>query len=358
MTVRVGVEALATLLVGTGLLLVARRSLAGHLRRVARRTRTPVDDIVADLVERTHPVTILTASAWVARTFWLPEVTAVGALTLVTSVVMMLQAGVWGGHLVAAIAARRQATAAAAGHAGDATAWSALAVAARVAIWVIVVLVALENVGVDVTALIAGLGIGGLAIGLALQSVLGDVLASLAIVFDRPFVIGDFLVVDEVAGTVEHIGIKTTRVRALSGEQIVISNAELLKSRIRNFQRLSERRNVLSFGVVYETSADVLARIPAIVRQVIEDQVSTRFDRAHLCRFGESSIDFEVAYFLADPDFNHHMDVQQDVLLALVRRFADLGVGFAYPTRTLHVHVPEGASTSAERKRTTLPTEP
>lgn len=346
MTIRDWVGAVITLGMVTGSMLLARRGIARHLRRVARRTASGLDDLVADLIDRTHPVTLITSAAWVTTLTWFPSAPAPDAAAMIASVVMAMQAGLWGGHLVASFANRRQALAVASGHAADATAWTALSILARAGVWSIVALVALDNVGIDVTALIAGLGIGGLAVGLALQSVLGDVFASLAIVLDRPFAIGDFLVVDDVTGTVEHIGIKTTRVRALSGEQIVISNAELLKSRIRNFQRLSERRNVLSFGVLYETSAAVLARIPEVVREVVAEQPGTRLDRAHLCRFGDSSIDFEVAYYLSDSDYNRHMDVQQAVLLALFRRFAELGVGFAYPTRTLHVHPPDALSPS------------
>lgn len=338
--------ALLAVVVLTGALLVARRALASYLRRVSAGTPSRVDDLLADLVERTHPVTLLAAAAWIAARTVVPMVSApAGALT-VASVVIAMQFGVWGSHLVVSFASRRHAAALAADHAADATAWTALSVLGKVLVWSVVALVALDNLGIDVTALIAGLGIGGLAVGLALQSVLGDVFASLAIVLDRPFVIGDFLVVGDVAGTVEHIGVKTTRLRALSGEQIVVANSELLKSRIHNFQRLAERRNVLSFGVLYETPAELLERVPGLLRELVEGQPATRLDRAHLVRFGESSIDFEVAYYLADRDFNRHMDVQQAVLLSILRRFADLGIGFAYPTRTLHLHASGGVVAS------------
>lgn len=346
------VSALATLALLTGALLLARREFARHLRRLTARTATGLDDLAADLVDRTHPLALVTVASWAALVIWLPASPAQAFAAKVLSVVLAAQAGVWGGHLVESVAGRRKSVAAADGHAGDGTAWAALSILTRAVLWAVVALVALDNVGVDVTALVAGLGIGGIAVGLALQSVLGDVFASLAIVLDRPFAIGDFLVVDDVTGTVEHVGIKTTRVRALSGEQIVISNAELLKSRIRNFQRLAERRNVLSFGVLYDTSPDVLARIPDIVREVVEEQPATRLDRAHLCGFGESSIDFELAYYFADSDYNRHMDVQQAVLLALFRRFAALGIGFAFPTRTVHLVPAAAASASSNTMNT------
>lgn len=328
----------------TGLFVLARRLLARHMRRLAGRTKSDIDDCAADLIDRTHPITLGAAAVRLAAGFWFPGEPLHGWIATAFTIVIFAQVGVWAGYIVEAVATHRRANAVDSGQAGDATAWTALSFVARLAVWAIVGLVALDNLGIDVTALVAGLGIGGLAVGLALQNVLGDVFASLAIVLDRPFVIGDFLVVDDVMGTVEHVGLKTTRVRALSGEQIVLSNADLLDSRIRNYQRLEERRVVLAFGVLYETPAELLKRIPVLAREAVAEQPETRFDRAHLCRFGDSSVDFELVYFLANPDHNRHMDVQEAVMLALFQRFGELGIGFAYPTRTLYVRWPAGAT--------------
>ncbi|MDP2310617.1 MAG: mechanosensitive ion channel family protein [Pseudomonadota bacterium] len=340
MTVPGWASAVLTAAVLTGLFVLARRLLARQVRRLAGQTASDLDDRAADLIDRTHPVTLVAAALQVAAGIWLAGERLQGWVATAFTIVMFVQVGVWVGYLVEAVAVRRRASAVASGHPGDATAWTALAFVARVVVWAMVSLVALDTLGIDVTALVAGLGIGGLAVGLALQNVLGDVFASLAIVLDRPFVIGDFLVVDDVMGTVEHVGLKTTRVRALSGEQIVLSNADLLQSRIRNYQRLEERRVVLSFGVLYETSAELLARIPVLAGELVAEQSKTRFDRAHLCRFGDSSVDFELVYYLADRDYNRHMDVQQAILIGLFRRFGELGIGFAYPTRTIHVRWP------------------
>lgn len=201
----------------------------------------------------------------------------------------------------------------------------------------LVVLLALENLGVDVTALIAGLGIGGIALALAAQNILGDLFGSLSITLDKPFVVGDFVIVGTEMGTIEHIGLKTTRVRSLSGEQLVFSNSDLLKSRIRNFKRMKERRANFGFGVTYQTPADKLERIPGIVRELVEAQTSVRFDRCHFVRFGESTLDFEVVYHVGMPDMLSHLDRLQAIQLGLVRRFAAEGIDFAYPTRTLHI---------------------
>ncbi|MDH5536172.1 MAG: mechanosensitive ion channel family protein, partial [Betaproteobacteria bacterium] len=169
------------------------------------------------------------------------------------------------------------------------------------------------------------------------QNILGDLFASLSIVLDKPFVVGDFVVSDGWRGNVERVGIKTTYIRSLDGEQIVISNAELLKLRIHNYKRMQERRILFGFGVVYQTAAEQLERIPQMVREIVEAQPKTRFDRAHFQKYGDSSLDFEVVYFVLDPAYGVYMDTQQAINLELFRIFAREGIEFAYPTRTLYM---------------------
>jgi small-conductance mechanosensitive channel len=205
-------------------------------------------------------------------------------------------------------------------------------------LWSVVLLMLLDNLGFDITTLVASLGIGGIAVALAAQNILGDIFASLSIVIDRPFVIGDFIIVDDQKGTVEYIGLKTTRLRSLSGEQIIFANTDLLKSRVRNYKRMNERRVLFRFGVIYQTTADQLEMIPALVREIIEARNLTRFDRVHFAEFGDSSLDFEVVYYVLDRDYNLYMDIQQAINLALFRRLAEEGIEFAYPTRTLYVN--------------------
>lgn len=207
----------------------------------------------------------------------------------------------------------------------------------RAVLWAVALLMILDNLGFNVTTLVASLGIGGVAVALAVQNILGDLFASLSIALDKPFVVGDFIVVDSIAGTVEYIGLKTTRVRSLDGQQVVFANADLLKSRINNYKRLYERRVLFGFGVLYSTPVDTLAAVPGWVRAIVEGLDGTRFDRAHVKGFGASSIDFEVVYFVLDPDYNRYMDVQQAINLALVQRFAAERIEFAFPTRTVHV---------------------
>lgn len=330
--------ALLTALGVLALLATVKRFGALPLARLAGRTGTRLDDHFAAALTGTHPLAMVAMAVWVSAAWWLPGTWFALRASQVAALAVLVQAGTWMSVLVQGIARGRRDAAMEAGHPGDATAWFALSFLARLVLWSLVGLMALANFGIDVTALIAGLGIGGLAIGLAVQNVLGDLLASLAIVLDRPFSIGDFLVVGDVMGTVVHVGLKTTRLRALSGEQIIVSNSDLLGSRIRNFQRMEERRVVLTFGVLYDTPPDRLAEVPNVVRDIVQTQTGARLDRAHLFRLGDSSVDFEVVYYVLSADYNRHMDMQQAILLALIRRFADLEIGFAYPTRTLYIH--------------------
>jgi small-conductance mechanosensitive channel len=188
---------------------------------------------------------------------------------------------------------------------------------------------------VQITPLLASLGIGGLAVALALQNVLSDLFASLSIVLDKPFVIDDFIAVDDLQGTVEHVGLKTTRLRSLSGEQLVFSNSDLLSSRVRNYKRMLERRATFTIGVIYGTPVEALREIPKLIRAAVESQPNTRMDRTHFQKFGDSSLDFETVYFMLVPDYAVFMDVQQEINLYLYEAFQERGLEFAFPTRTL-----------------------
>src|SRR5690606_36605917 len=206
----------------------------------------------------------------------------------------------------------------------------------RLVVWTVVILVILDNLGVKVTALIAGLGIGGVAVALATQNILGDLFASLSIVLDKPFVVGDFLSIAEYSGSVEKVGIKTTRVRSLSGEQLIFSNNDLLNSRIRNFGRMFQRRVSFTIRVKYETLAEKLRIIPEIIREALESQDKVSFDRSHFQQYGEYALVFDNVYYVLSPDYNYYMDVQQVVILVIFERFAQEGIQFAYPAQVVH----------------------
>ena len=207
----------------------------------------------------------------------------------------------------------------------------------RTLLWSVVLLAILSNLGVNITAFIASLGVGGIAVALAVQNILGDLFASLAIAVDKPFEVGDFIVVGDVVGTVQVIGLKTTRVRSLQGEQIVMSNTDLLKQTINNYRLMERRRIVFTFSVSQATTAEQAEAIPLAVRKLIEAQPKLKFDRAHLKGFGPNSFDYEVVYIVQDPDFNIYMDLQQAINLGLMRELESLGVRFAAPTSTVYM---------------------
>ncbi|MBX9767183.1 MAG: mechanosensitive ion channel family protein [Bdellovibrionales bacterium] len=200
-----------------------------------------------------------------------------------------------------------------------------------------IILVGLSNLGVDIGALIAGLGVGGIAVALAAQNILGDLLASLSIVLDQPFVIGDFIVVGQDKGTVERIGIKTTRLRSLSGEELIFSNKDLLENRVRNFKRMRERRVVLNFSVIYSTSPGELEKIPKFIQDIVQKYSLLRFERCHFVRYGASALEFEAVFWVTDPDNNLFMDLQQKVLIDMLRAFEREGVKLNLPTQSLKV---------------------
>lgn len=205
-------------------------------------------------------------------------------------------------------------------------------------LWGIAIVFFLENLGINVSTVVAGLGISGIAMALAAQTILKDLLCYFAIILDRPFIIGDFIIVGDMMGVVENIGILTTRVTSLSGEQLVFSNADLIGSRVRNYKKMRRRRVLFNFGVTYQTSAKQLKTIPGLVKGIIESNEDTIFDRAHFAKYGASSLDFEVVYYVDGSDYNKYMDIQQAINLAIYQEFQTHHIEFAYPTQTLYVN--------------------
>lgn len=205
----------------------------------------------------------------------------------------------------------------------------------NVIIWAVGILFLFDNMGYDVTAMVAGLGIGGIAIALAAQNILGDLFNYFVIFFDRPFEVGDFIIIDEKLGVVEYIGIKTTRIKSLSGEQLVFSNSDLTGSRIHNYKRMQRRRVLFKIGVVYQTPYEKLKKIPATIQSIVEEQHPVEFDRAHFASYGDYSLNFEIVYYVLDSDYNKYMDVQQAINLRIFQEFQHMNIEFAYPTQTL-----------------------
>jgi len=318
---------------------LARRIVVGLLRRLAARTKTHLDDAPARVVQATSlwlaaVVAICVGSQYLT----LPRTVTLGFEKALT-IALFLQVGLWVWALIE-FWLNRSRERALAQNPGAATGLTAITFIARLLLWAVVLLMTLDNLGVNITTMIAGLGVGGVAVALAVQSILGDLFASLSIVIDKPFVIGDFVIVEDYMGTIEHVGLKTTRIRSLGGEQIVFSNGDLLKTRLRNFKRMRERRALFKFGVLYQTPIEKVEKIPHLVRAIVEARQKVRFDRAHFKGFGDSSLDFEVVYWMLDPDYNLYMDVQQTINLEMLRVFEREGVGFAYPTQTLFIEGP------------------
>ena len=213
----------------------------------------------------------------------------------------------------------------------------------KILAWALAVIIILDNFGIKISALMTGLGIGGVAVALASQAVLGDVFNYFTIFFDRPFALGDFIIVGDYLGTVEHIGIKTTRLRSLSGEQLIFSNSDLTNSRVRNYKRMEQRRILFQFRVTYDTPIEILDEIPTIVRRIIEKFDGTVFDRAHFSQFGEFALIFEVVYYVLSGNYNHYMDVQHRINIELMREFKARNISFAYPTQKILVHQQQAA---------------
>ena len=316
---------------------ITKGIIAARAADFSKKTKTEWDDLVAGLIKGTNFFLLLALSVYVGSQFLVLAPLIMFWIGRLAVIALFIQGAIWGGKILEFIISR---------HVkrkmerdpGAVTTIKALGFIGKLALYSIVLLLILDNLGIDVTTLIAGLGVGGVAVALAVQNILGDLFSSFSIMLDKPFVIGDFVIVDDYLGTVEHIGLKTTRIRSLSGEQIVFSNTDLLNSRIRNYKRMYERRVVSSIGVTYQTPLEKLKAIPTIIREAIEAQEAARFDRAHFKAYGDFSLNFEFVYYVKSPDYNAYMDVQQEINLIIYRRFAEEKIEFAYPTQTLFVN--------------------
>ena len=328
-------------------LLIVRRVLRVRLERLASRSELLALDVAAHVVRETRVWFLLLIAAVIGSRFWaLPEpLDSIIARTVV--IVFLIQAGLWAAAaLLRMLQARRERELEE--NPGAVAAMDVLSFIARLAIWSVVLLLMLDNLGVDITTLVAGLGVGGIAVALAAQNILGDLFASLSIVLDKPFAVGDFLIIGDFLGSVERVGIKTTRVRSLSGEQLVFSNNDLLSSRIRNYGRMMERRVVFSVGVTYQTSIEQLKLIPKIIREAIESHAdNVRFDRSHFKEYGDFALTFETVYYVLSADYNEYMDIQQAVNLRIYEQFDEKGIEFAYPTQTLFLTRSDGTEARA-----------
>lgn len=324
----------ATALVASAIALAAfallQTRLLGYFTRVAERSKSRIDDAVVEMLKSVKPPFYWFFALYIGLKF----------LMLPPIVDMIINGIFLVGALYIAIRAANIAIdmflGTRAGGGDEQAARHFLATVAKAVVWIIALLLLLSNLGVNVTSLVAGLGIGGIAIAFALQNILADLFSSFAIYFDKPFEIGDFIIVGSQMGTVAKIGIKTTRLTALQGEEIVMSNRELTSATIQNFKKMRERRVVMDFGITYETPRATVAALPGKIRAAIESFDGIRVDRVHFAGFGDSSLNFELVYYVATGDYTAYMDRQQEINLALVELFAHEKVSFAYPTRMVY----------------------
>lgn len=340
-----GATAVAIFLLVWALAALLRRVLRRRLKKLAEDQSKVMLGLVEQVVRRTKGWFLVLIALFVAARPLTLSPEAETVIARIVTIGLLLQLGLWiMTALLDMIQTRRERQVEE--DPGAVATMDLLAFVLRLAVWAVVLLLILDNLGVNITALVAGLGVGGIAVALAAQNILGDLFASLSIVLDKPFVVGDFLIIDDYLGRVEKVGIKTTRVRSLSGEQLVFSNNDLLSSRIRNYGRMFERRIVFSLGVTYQTPAEKLRIVPDMIREAIQShEGQVRFDRAHFFQYGDFALTFEVVYYVLSPDYNKYMDIQQAVNLTIFERFEAEGIEFAYPTQTLYMVRTDAAAT-------------
>jgi len=316
--------------------LVFKIIILRRLKRWSESTHTTIDDFIIRGVEKTIIPLLYFGSLYAAIKSlsldpYVSRVADVIAIILVTYFTIKLIAGVIRFSLNAYLLRKgepdtkhRQVT--------------GILTIVNIILWGLGLVFLLDNLGFEISAVIAGLGIGGIAIALAAQTILGDLFSYFVIFFDRPFEIGDFIVVGDKLGSVEYVGIKTTRIRSISGEQIIFSNTDLVNSRVHNYKRLERRRVLFTLGVVYNTKSNQLAEIPGIIKNIVESFPGASFDRSHFVKYGDFSLIFETVYFIHSPEYNIYMDIHQKINLRIYEEFEKREIHFAYPTQTLYLN--------------------
>ena len=307
-----------------------------HLKRIAEKTKTDLDDLLIKSIENITWFFYVLVALYIAAQFvMLPLAVSkiISYFLIILLTYYAIRAGINLVDYTTSKIIKKE---------GDEPHRAAMIVIlgkiAKASLWMIAGLLILSNLGYNVSTLVAGLGIGGIAIALSLQNILSDLFCSIAIYFDKPFQIGDFIILGEHLGTVRQIGLRSTRLKSLSGEELVISNKELTSTRIRNYKKMQKRRIAFGFGVTYDTSADKLRKIPGIIKEIFSKQEQTELNRVHFKNFGDFSLNFETVYFVTTGDYNIYMDIQQAVNLDIKEEFEKEGIEMAFPTQTLYVN--------------------
>ncbi len=328
--IAVGLALIVFVLVRAAIGIVLKR-----LSAIASKTETDIDDLVAELLDKTKFLFVALLAVYSGALYLTlpPEVSDFLSTVLVLG--FLLQGAFWANGFVTYMLeswAKKKFEA----DPTISTALGSVGFLIRFAVGATFAMMDLSNLNIEIAPLIASLGIGGVALALAIKGVLGDLFASLSIIFDKPFAVGDSIQVGDLSGKVEHVGLKSTRLKSVTGEQLVFSNGDLLGSRIRNYQRRQERRCAFTLGVTYDTPSEKLERIPALIREIIESRENTRFDRCFFMVFGDSALNFESVYYILVPDFKTYGETHHAVNLEIFRRFAEEGIEFAYPTQKVY----------------------
>jgi small-conductance mechanosensitive channel len=341
-------------------LVLIKRVVVSRLGKLAERTENDFDDAIVEVIRNTRGFFFVALSVYAALRGLTVHPRLIGPVEKLLELIFLFQIGLGASGLVAFLVTRSLEKRDQASDRIGVAAVRAIGIAVKIVAWIVVVLFAIQNIfDKPVTTLVTGLGVGGIAIALAVQNILGDLLAAVAIVFDRPFDVGDTIQVDQLVGKVEQIGLKTTRLRSATGEQLIMGNGELLKSRLRNYKRMYERRGLLHVDLEYSTDPSVVERVPTMLKHIVEAQGGgVRFERSHFAGFMENALRIETVYFVLDPDYARYMDVQQSINLAVLKKFKAEKIEFAFPTRTVELKAPAGlfsASPSAAPAKSTQP---
>ncbi|OFZ21809.1 MAG: hypothetical protein A2202_00475 [Bdellovibrionales bacterium RIFOXYA1_FULL_36_14] len=317
-------------------LFLAKKLIILNLAHVFKKTRTIIDDLFIEGLKSVHLIYLIIISMYAASVLLNLQNNYFKILKQVFILATIIQAGVSGSKMVNSwmdLLFKDQTKTLFV----SSTSLGLFKTMVRVGFYTCIFIIFLHSLGVNVTTLIAGLGVGGIAIALALQNILGDLFASLTIILDRPFSVGDFISVSNYMGTIEYVGIKNTRIRSLSGEQIIVANGALLKEQIKNFKMMKERRVIFNIGVTYQTDEEKMNQVPSIIKNIIENIPSARFERCHFLKFGASSLEFEVVYWVENPDYKFYADIAHEINLQILLKFKETKIEFAYPSQTLFV---------------------
>ena len=324
--------ALLTAFIAFLILMGVGKILISQLRKYVIKSNAPLNDVFVSVVQSTKKFFLVVTSIFIASQTLNLSIKVHDFIQIIFQVILILQIGFWIDSFVTEYAKIKS------NDSSNKTALNSLGVIVRLIVWVIVILLALDNLpNVKITSLITSLGIAGIAVGLAVQKILEDLFASMSISLDQPFQIGDTIDIDGIVGTIEHIGLKSTRIRALTGEQIIMSNSNLLDLPIHNLQRMENRLVAMNLSITYQVKPETLRRIPEMIKEIVEQEEGVRFERAHFKNFGDSGLMIEVIYWIESADYAVYMDKKQNVNLKIFEKFSQEGIEFAYPTQTVFI---------------------